>query len=1177
MTFLERIKQRAQESVKRGQELRAQREQQVAPKIERPVTIQREQRPFVIQPPQPSQIPQFIRGLQPKKLIQDIRTRTEVPQFIRERTEIKRRVPTEEEKQRVAQGKDFLRRGHQLFKDITGGTENERLLAKQARGERLTQEEQMTLAMNVGGGLGPTVLANISRKAAKAGAQKVSRAVEKNLLPTIEEIKDRVARRIGQRITPETPAIHREVEPPRADRIIETQPTQPFLQSLREKARQLRDDIEAEPLGKQTTEITRPQARLEELTPAGQKKVASDILYPKQELNKYLQRKNLFSRFMTGFKEKAVVDWERVKQLSDDPNLPIPEEALTPFQRRKLYFGRTQARLQNLDKEARSVLTDYANISKQAGVPDTQIRQEVHDYLLARHAPERNLALKNPRAAGITNEEAAVIIQRIEGLPHAEKVKEMAQRIRNLDSQVLDTLYQGGRPEGVIDKELYDLLRKKYKEHVPLHRIFDDDENIIQILGGRGLDVRGTGILRAKGSERPISDITENVFANYTQAIQRVQKNIVDNETLRFARQFNEQYPELNLFEISRPKAVGRTFSGEGLIFEQATDPRVLHLREAGKATQLKINDPRLAVAMRGISREKLPSYLQFIGSFTRFTASLLTRRNPVFPPFNKIRDLQESLVYIALRKDLGVKDAVRTLRNEPQSFKSIFEWLRGVDTPGARLYEQMRLDGGTTGGLALSTREQLADSFKNIEQEIRSNGFRKVGTRVLRGLDDYNQLFEDSTRLSAYMTAINKGFSREKAALLAKEVSLDFNQLGTMGPVVNALYMFSNASIQGSYRMLKAMKENPKMAAAITIGIGSSVFAINIWNDRTVPGWRNKVTDWDRASSFVIMLPSENDKVNYITIPISWALRPIITSINQAYDLATGQTEDIGGAFEGIVTSVLEGYNPLGEQNIIGALSPTITDIPLQVLRNQAWHGGRIKPEGAPYSPESELYFRSLKDTMLGRGLVGATSGVYEKTEGRIDVSPADLNYAILQYIGGAGRFVSQTINTISSIGKGEVPETREVPFLSRILKQRDIEETGVGTPVAQDIGRILEIQERNRIQTRRRARTLWEELKKIPTEEEYNQRWQKIVDEDEALAEKIKDIAEEQELGLTHTDRLIKDLGVRNQERARYLYSYLMSLPDEQYEATWQEFVDKKIITEEVAEQLKSLFNKQ
>ena len=283
MTFLERIKQRAQESVKRGQELRAQREQQVAPKIERPVTIQREQRPFVIQPPQPSQIPQFIRGLQPKKLIQDIRTRTEVPQFIRERTEIKRRVPTEEEKQRVAQGKDFLRRGHQLFKDITGGTENERLLAKQARGERLTQEEQMTLAMNVGGGLGPTVLANISRKAAKAGAQKVSRAVEKNLLPTIEEIKDRVARRIGQRITPETPAIHREVEPPRADRIIETQPTQPFLQSLREKAR-----VEPVPTPQERGFITRVKETSPEL-----KKMVKGQYVPRSTDNLAIKAKNL--------------------------------------------------------------------------------------------------------------------------------------------------------------------------------------------------------------------------------------------------------------------------------------------------------------------------------------------------------------------------------------------------------------------------------------------------------------------------------------------------------------------------------------------------------------------------------------------------------------------------------------------------------------------------------------------------------------------------------------------------------------------------------------------------------------------------------------------------------------------------------------------------------------------
>ena len=988
----------------------------------------------------------------------------------------------------------------------------------------------------------------LARQIAKEGKEE---AVKRTLKQGIRGVTDRDATILARELTPVK------------DAKIVQQRLDDFVRA-RQQARAVTPTAQA---------ITHPTP-LQTIRDKAKEVVKAEKLTP--ERNHYLRTKNWAAKSMTGFKERVVNDWERVRQIANDPNLPVPEGHLTPAEKRKLYFGRMSSRIEQAENEAKTVLTDIINTSKTMGVSDDVLRKDVHEYLIARHAPERNIALGKPRAAGISNEEAAAIIQRIEISPNAEPVKRIAQNIRSIDDRVLDILYQEGRAEGVIDTELYNLLKKRYQNHIPLHRILPENEgeDIVQLLSGRGLDVRGPGIMRAKGSELPVSDVIENTFANLTQAIQRVEKNIVDNETLRFARQFNKAYPDLKLFEEIKPKAIGKTFDGKRTITEQIKDATVLSMREHGKQIYLRINDPKLAVAFKGVNREILPSYMRFAGSFTRFLGSLLTRYNPVFVLSNKIRDIQESVIYLASQKESGAKTAVKAIAKESQSFNDIADWIRGKNTLGAKLYEQMRLDGGTTGGLALSTKEQLVRSLENIEEEIKAGHIKKGARRLVEGIDKWNQLFEDSTRLSTYRAMLEKGVTRNKAALMAKDVTIDFNQLGTAGPVINALYMFSNASIQGSYKMIKAMR-NPKVAAAVTTTIGASVFATNQWNDNIDPGWRERVSRWDRANSLNIVIPSvAEEKFVYVSIPVSWGLKPMKVAMDYANDLATGHIDDIPGALEGIIAAAITGYNPLGEQSLIGAITPTLLDIPSQIARNEAWFGGRIKPVARQHEAQADLYFSSLEETLLGRGLISATDRAYETTDGRIDVSPADINYAINQYIGGAGRFASQTFNLIAAIGKDEVPPVREIPFVSRFLRVKDIEETGAGGEKAEDIRKILELQSRARKAQQRDVRRTYEEIINLPTKEERKQAWVEINAENPEFAKRLDDFANERALGLTVDERLIKNLGVENQERARYIYSHIKSLPTrEQRQELWLDWVNKKIITERVERQIQEL----
>jgi hypothetical protein len=604
-------------------------------------------------------------------------------------------------------------------------------------------------------------------------------------------------------------------------------------------------------------------------------------------------------------------------------------------------------------------------------------------------------------------------------------------------SQSLQALLDGQ----VIDRQLFGLLNKTYKNHVPLQRIMDTSDNLAGLLSGKGFDVKGTGLKTAKGSERQVADILTNVVANAEQATIRAEKNLVDLTVLRFAR----KHKDLGLFEEVKAKAIGKGFGKKGeegrLIFAQNSDPLVLALRQRGKPVFLKINDTALATAFRGVGREQIPSVLKPIAFFTRLYSGLHTRFNYEFAFSNNVRDIQEMLVDVSARKGMGIGSAFKALKKDPESKKSVLDFLMGKDTPGAKLYKQMKVDGGTTGGLGLSTRERVALDIEKIRKTNRSAP-RRAAVSFVETVDKWNTLFEDATRLSVYKTALENGLSRNRAAFLAKESTINFNKKGTAGPLINAMYMFSNASIQGSTKMLRAMKD-PKVAGSVIGTMGISVFAANKWNDFIDPEWRDKITKWDRSSNLSVLLPpGEDGGVNYITIPVSWGLKPIKVGMEYLYDAANG-VGNAEEAIKGMMTSVFEAYNPLaGDETIIHSLTPTLLKTPIEISRNRAWYGSKIRPDYDTQAPASSQYFPSLGNSLTGRAFIGATDKVSEMSKGRIEVNPADMNYAFNQYIGGAGKSVRRIVNTVNSVVGGKPVPKKEIPVLNRFMKEKSEEE---------------------------------------------------------------------------------------------------------------------------------------
>ena len=858
----------------------------------------------------------------------------------------------------------------------------------------------------------------------------------------------------------------------------------------------------------------------------------------------------------------------RVRKLLEDPKYKVTE-ATDPYMRATRYPGSVAAKIEVVKTRFESLVNDMVEIADKGKRDVSLVRQDVNEYLQAIHAPERNKVFGD-RAAGMTDEVAQATIKRIEASPEAAAIKQIAESARKLNEQGLILL----RDAQVISDDLYKTLTTKYKYHVPLQRVFENESDFVGALTGRGFDVRSSGIKGAKGSERQVADILSNIMHNYNQAILRSEKNMVDLATLGFVRDNRETLK--GLMDVYKPRAIGKGFDGARLLMEKTSDPSYLQMFENGKPVWIKISDPALALAFRGVNMEKIGTLLRAIKATTQFYAGLATRFNLAFGFPNKIRDLQETMVYLAAQKDVGFKGAMKTAVKDPRSIKDVADTMRGLDTPGTRLYQEMKEMGGTTGGFGLSTRNQTELDLNKMFAVAQSRP-RQMAQDVLGIIDGWNTIFEDSTRLSVYRQALAQGMSKERAAFLAKEASINFNRMGRGGPVINALWMFSNASIQGSAKMLRAFK-NPKVLIATVATVGAAVGAVNEWNDKIDPQWRDKVTKWDRLNSLPVIVPGKDGKgVTYISIPVSWGLKPIKVMADFAYDAASGQEIDSKRFASDFFTSIANAYNPLGGTDPASALTPSILEQPypfIDIARNKSWSGSKIRPDFDKNAPADVQYFSNLGETASGKVFIEGTKALQESTG--IALSPADMKYAFEQMIGGAGKFTQSVGNAAFGFATGEPVPADEFPFVSRFLRQRTEEEIeqGAGGETSK-VQALLQGQSRERFYVSQAAEDKYKELATLPKAEAARQ-WEELSKSSPDMATKVADIAAKEKKGLTYTERLLTQLGVLNGERAKYLFDKFNELKTrEEKAALWQAYTDKGIITAQVADQLTYLIN--
>jgi hypothetical protein len=463
-------------------------------------------------------------------------------------------------------------------------------------------------------------------------------------------------------------------------------------------------------------------------------------------------------------------------------------------------------------------------------------------------------------------------------------------------------------------------------------------------------------------------------------------------------------------------------------------------------------NDPRalrMVQSLKNLDVENLGWAVGIAGKFTRWFKNVNTQYNPVFGLVNFIRDSGGALLNLTNTEIAG--EQVKVLAGAYKAMGGILNVHRAERKgkapstgPWATLYQEYRDEGSQTGYRdSLIRNQEEMQIIEHTLEQFKDGNTKKAFYSVLGGLTDFNDMMENSIRLSAYKVALDKGLSKQKAAIIAKNLTVNFDRKGAWTAQVNALYAFFNASIQGTeriYRTITGPKGKIIIGGGILAGMVQAVMLAAAGYDEDDP------PEFVREKNFIIPLADGT----YFTVPYPLGYNVLPSSGRIVMEFMLHGGKNPGKHIASFTSAVINSVNPLGSSGLATqTLMPTVIDPLIALGENRDSFGRPISREDRATSP-TPGYSRSREtSTALGKGIaefLNWASGGDKYVKGKISPTGDDVDFLAGQVGGGLYREISKAAKAVGSTITGE-----EIPAYRRPIVGRFIGETGSNASISQ------------------------------------------------------------------------------------------------------------------------------
>ena len=640
---------------------------------------------------------------------------------------------------------------------------------------------------------------------------------------------------------------------------------------------------------------------------------------------------------------------------------------------------------------------------------------------------------------------------------------------------------------GLISQEQYDDLLNKYKYYAPLKGRVDDpsipltqdEEGLIEDNARSGLpsavnnySVKGAEGKQAKGRTSEAFDPLANAYAARQSTVARGVKNKQLGERLY---ELIKNHPNDNVWMIKQDADVSRKqFSGQTL-------PTSIGFKKEGKQIEFVIKNKRLREALLGMDVNQANAIVHMLRGLNRFLSAANTSYNPEFIFSNFSRDVQTALANLVGEQNMkgGKAKDVRgwfkfnVVKDVLPSIGQVYKGFRkGNLSPEIQAEWDAYLESGAkTDFFYARSPQETAQQMGVLDEMARGTykgNSRKAWNATTGFVSDVNGAVENGVRFATFKAARKQFLANNdsveaanaKAATLAKNLTVNFNRKGNMSETANALYLFFNASVQGSANFVRGLSSGRKQSMLLAMTtLGYLLTQLNEdasdEDPKTGRSYYDGIPDYEKERNFIIMksiFNSDADPEDAWKIPLPYGYNVLHLLGLNFYEIQNGQ-KSIEDASIDLLSATLGSFAPIGfsqsEDALVvagKAIAPQFAKPVIEMMVNENHFGSPIYREDFPFAtplPDSAKAMNYTPQWMknsvafLNEMTVGPVEGGNPRESGAIDISANTLNHLIDSFTGGAGMFGVRSAEYVRKLRDGEEIEDREVPFKRKVMTE--------------------------------------------------------------------------------------------------------------------------------------------
>jgi hypothetical protein len=731
-----------------------------------------------------------------------------------------------------------------------------------------------------------------------------------------------------------------------------------------------------------------------------------------------------------------------------------------------------------------------------------------------------NFPLMPDGGSGMTNNEAEDILHDLR-VSHPEILAKYDKYAKEFRKEVVEPLQKVLVDSQIWSPEFKDEMNEKYPNWVHLSVDFYSD-----VTGGTA-----SGRAKTKSAVKTVKGSTDRRLNPLLGTIAHFSANLIPAEVNRARIQMFQlirKFPNENLFKLHSPVS--------GVYYDAVSgDMRVEVKEEPSNSIPVYRNGKIYYIQFKGASGFKIYEAWMNLNAPTdpalplRITRALNSwlyyiniKFNPTFLFSNLTKDAANAAFNAAALQGIKINRAViasKSLTYIAPSIKAVFNASRGkqAQTPDTFLDYANRFlkqGGAVSMGASLaggSMQEKIDKIIKLIDQKGNVELTKDALSYYTSLLSDAQGAVENGVRLAVFSALVESGISDQQAAAIAKNITVNFDRIGSKAANINMMIWMFKVSSSGILNFAKFATTPTGMA------IGSALFGagamLALYNMAKCENMWDAVPQGVKATKAVFLLDCEDLIVPSIPMAHGWSLFFYLGQLTA--ELSQGLI-DAGEATKEGFFAILNNVNPLGSstdfQSFASGFTPTIVDKAAEFATNRTWFGSPIAPEPAKYGlsqkvKDSENYWSSAsEESILTARFLSTLTGGDLKNEGAIDVSPSTLEYAYKTLTGGTGRDVAGAAQLYKDLTQGnkidysKYPVTRafttkisEQNVMTSMYKMYDKYQTNPITD--KEIRKFNELYTIRAIQISKTAKSVAEAEKSFDNLEKLRNAWIKIV----------------------------------------------------------------------------------